>query len=442
MLGGLADGSVDVQDDLAAWLNFDIEHSFNDNVALPLTDGLNAGEHPPSFPGSTKEVEAGQGRHLALLPDRPPGMQTSQYRADAIFGSTIRSPVHLLNSKIDARMLDERSIRILDTIVTGSANRFLDYECNLYATKTRYQIESSSSHSSQGSSPAGWNALMGVTTTESPVTSPESAQASLIPTQDLKEAMTRALVPQQDDDLKMTLLGCARFLDHFGDIYGNRLSPNDRKRSDAALKSVVRAFALQWLPKENVQERQPMRNTSLDVYTDAWHQARSSLNDAQSVRSFRVVFACFMFNGIVMPTSARSHAIAHEFLDEGLQKLHVLDGLVKQFCTTLGPFSKYATRIETSLAVVHWCGHLRDTGAALFGDHQCKLSYPLALTNSKLALVPLSPLQQAISDPDQHPRKMTQLPRDIFIAMRESWIRAFQPYVERHPQKHLAFGDK
>lgn len=397
MLGGLAErtpqtGSVDVQDDLAAWLNFDIEHLFNDNVALPLTGELNASEHHPSFPGSTKGLEAGKERQLALLPDRPPGMQTSQYRADAIFGSTIRSPVHLLNSKIDARMLDDRSIRILDTIVTGSANRFLDYECNLYATGTRYQIENSSSHSSQGSTPAGWNVLMGVTTTESPITSPESAQASLIPTQDPREAMTRALVPPQDDDLKMTLLGCARFLDHFGDIYGNRLSSNDRKRSDAALKTVVRAFSLQWLPKEKVREGQSIRNSSLDVYTDAWHQARASLNGAHSVRSFRVVFACFMFDGIVMPTSARSHAIAHEFLDIGLQKLHDLDGLVKQFCTTLGPFSKYAIRIEASLAIVHWCGYLRDTGAALFGDHQCNLSYPLAHKNGKLALVPLSSL--------------------------------------------------
>ena len=380
----LRTGSLDTQDDFAAWLNFDIEHSFSENAALPLTGEFNARESTTSCLGPAEVSESGNEHQLALLPDRLLGMRSSQCKADAIPGSTIGSPVHLLNSKMDARMLDERSIRIFDTIVTGSANRFLDYECNLYAAGTRYQIENSSSESSQACSPANWKSLSDGSATESAIASPKSAELALIPTQVSGEAITRGIIPPKDDGLKMTLLGCARFLDHFGDLYGNRLSPTDRKKSDAALTSTFRAFSFQWLSKEKIRGGESARNTSLDMYTDAWHRARSSLNDAHSVRSFRVVFASFMFNGIVTPTSAWSRSVAHEFLDTGLQKLGDLDGLVKQYCTTLGPSSKYAALIEASLSIIRWCGYLRDTGAALFGNHQCKLPYPLVQSNSKL----------------------------------------------------------
>ncbi|KAJ5315389.1 hypothetical protein N7476_005696 [Penicillium atrosanguineum] len=375
-------GSVDAQDDFAAWLNFDVEQSFSDNVTLPLTDVVNASEYTASCLGLTETPARWNERQLALLPDRSRGMQSSQYSADDIIGSSIRSPVRLLNSKMDAMMLDERSIRIFDTIVTGSANRFLDYECNLYATGTPYQIENCRSESSQGSSPANLKALRDEPATESAIASPQSAKLSLIPTQDSREVPTRALVPPRDDDFKMTLLGCALFLDHFGDLYGNRLSPTDRKKSDAALKSTFRAFSFQWLSNDKTRGRQTARSTSLDVYTDAWHRARSSLNDTHSVRSFRVVFASFMFNGIATPISARPNSTAHEFLDTALERLGELDGLVKQYCTTLGPFSKYAALLEASLSIVCWCGYLRGTGAALFGDHPCKLPYTLVHSNS------------------------------------------------------------
>lgn len=378
-------GFVDGPDELGSWLNFDIDNCFGDSFVSPFTGETSTVQHKVYRSGSSATSEAGNERRISRLPDRSQAKQSFPYRADAIFGSTIHSPIYLLNSKMNAGILDERLIRIFDTIVTGSATRFLDYDCNLYATGSRYQIENSSPESSQQLSPADMNALMNGTIAESPILSPQmSANASLDHHQDSGEAMTRGIIPAPDDDFKMTLLGCARFLDHFGDFYGNGLSLAERRKSDAALKSTFRAFALQWLPNDNSDGAQAGRNTSLDIYTDAWLRAQSSLNDAHSVRSFRVVFACLMFNGIVIPKSAQSHAIAQEFLDTGLQKLRDLDGLVKQYCTTLGPFSKYAALTDASLSLVRWCGYLRDTGAALLGDHQCKLPDPFVHSNGKL----------------------------------------------------------
>lgn len=103
-------------------------------------------------------------------------------------------------------------------------------------------------------------------------------------------------------------------LDHFGDLYGNRLSSAARRSSDAALKAVLRAFSLQWLPNDSLGN-----GPSLDVYTEAWFRARLALTDAHYVRSFRVVFAPLMFDGIVIPAKLQSADTTHEFLDTGLQ---------------------------------------------------------------------------------------------------------------------------
>jgi hypothetical protein len=195
------------------------------------------------------------------------------------------------------------------------------------------------------------------------------------------------------DTFKMTLLGCIRFLDHFSDLYGNRLSPMARRQSDRALKAVLRAFSLQWLPSSRSSlehgasldlsstgflNGEPLSsNSSLEIYTDAWFRARSILKDVHSVRSFRVVYAIFMFDGIAIPKNAHVALnelnLVHEFLDLGLAKLRELDGLVKQYCDNLGPFSQYGALSEASLSLVRWCGYVRDIGAALTTNYQCKL---------------------------------------------------------------------
>ncbi|KAJ5160069.1 uncharacterized protein N7482_007073 [Penicillium canariense] len=203
------------------------------------------------------------------------------------------------------------------------------------------------------------------------------------------------------DTFKITLLGCIRFLDHFGGLYGNTLSPAARKRSDRALKAALQAFALQWMPNSEspldpgdplckssaeTLNGEPLGSSSLlGVYTDAWFRARSILREAISVRSFRVVCAFFIFDGIAVPSKAyvtlNEPHLEHEFLSLGLRKLQELDRLVNQYCDNLGPFSQYGALAEASLSLVRWCGYIRETGAALTTDFQC--TFPAPFFNSE-----------------------------------------------------------
>lgn len=182
----------------------------------------------------------------------------------------------------------------------------------------------------------------------------------------------------------MTAIGAVRFLDHFSSLYGNRLSKTARKQSDEALKAVLRTFSLQWLSlsaTESASEATLMHNLD-EIYTtyspcenafyDSWFQARTLLKTAQSVRSFRIVYATLLFDGISIPTKA-SLASAHEILDIGLQKLCSLDTLVSQYCTTLGSHSVYSVLLNASLTAVRWAGYIRDLGASLTTYRQCQL---------------------------------------------------------------------
>ncbi|CAI7651690.1 unnamed protein product [Penicillium pancosmium] len=200
----------------------------------------------------------------------------------------------------------------------------------------------------------------------------------------------------------MTIMGSARFLDHFGDLYGNRLSQASKQKSDKALRAALRLFALQWLPSTGsevdrwaspsdatvarLHEKKAPRSSSCGFYADAWNQARMAIDEARSVRSFRAVFAAFIFDGTAIPISARNDSsetsIEHVILVIGLQKLHELDKLVQDYCTALGPFSQYGALAEASLTLVRWSGYIRDTGAALTSNHQCRLPDPLHGTNT------------------------------------------------------------
>ncbi|ODM18785.1 hypothetical protein SI65_05402 [Aspergillus cristatus] len=282
-------GPVADNDVLASW--FDLDYLQGNNEGLDLAD-------LPALDAATS-VEASETR-LSLRPSLP-------YLA----GSSLNSPIRLLNSKLDASILDMRLARIHDTIVTGYAS------------------------------------------------------------------------------CMMTVLGTVRFLDHFSGLYGNRLTTAARRQSDAVLKAVLRAFSLQWLSTSEATSSTPDNlfadshdgsqtayDTLANAFHDAWYQARLLLRNAQSTRSFRVVYATLLFDGIAIPTKAHGLTepiVAHEFLDAGLQKLCSLDALVKQYCVTLGSYSVYGALLESSLSVVRWGGYIRDIGAALTTDHRCKL---------------------------------------------------------------------
>lgn len=332
-------------DTLVPWLNFDEGHSnevnSHDDVGLDLMDLLMSDTVPPAQALSEAQLSFYNrgGSPTPILP-----------------GTSLSSPIRLLNSKLDATILDDRLVRIHNVIITGCVSRFADYNCNLFATASRYRIEGWDGASTQDRSP---QSEVGVTPTGVPCT--------------------------------LTAIGAVRFLDHFGGLYGNQLSPTARKQSDAALKAVLRTFSLQWLSTSEGtpapdSTRDASRDASRNAFYDSWFEAREILRDVQSVRSFRIVYAILLFEGIATPTQA-SAGSPHEFLDIGLQTLRLLDALVKKYCTILGVHSTYGMLLEASMSLVRWGGYIRDIGASLTTYRQCAL--PPVSCHGKGKLAPL-----------------------------------------------------
>ncbi|RAQ57675.1 SAM-dependent methyltransferas-like protein [Aspergillus flavus] len=369
------------QDILASWVNIDLDHCFDENS----TSTLYSMEFPDILVDTPRparhddEIVTSPVTHCSDTIQRPVLLN---YQLS--IGSLPSSPVYLLNSKLNATILDECLVRIHDTIVTGCASRFIGYECNLYKPGHRYQLEEDGGDSPQDQKPVQLDPLSTENLPKTPSSVSQSDMSLITSGPSSQQPGSMA----QDISHRMTILGTIRFLDHFSDLYGNRPTVSARRKSDAVLKAVLRAFSLQWLSSADsptgVQSttnynspigRDTPRNSPMDAFYDSWFQARSLIKNALSVQSFRVVYAILMFDGISIPAKASGETlVAHEFLDAGLQKLNCLAGLVEQYCLNLGPHSTYGTIMEASLSVVRWCSHVRDIGAALTADHVCKLS--------------------------------------------------------------------
>ncbi|KAJ5636117.1 uncharacterized protein N7484_009430 [Penicillium longicatenatum] len=376
-------GSLDGGDLFEQWLNIDNDSSYNDaessNQNYHTGDFISGPEY-----ASTDGYQSGNQTTLAsnhLRKER--SVLPLSARSLSLLGVSRRSPIYLLNSKLDATILDARLARIFNIIVDGCASRYLDYNCNLYATQNRYQIEDSTT-STSSASPESEVALAESGGDLIPSDSPRQSNASSIPPQ-LNAGRLSSTSADQGDAYNITLIGSARFLDHLAGLYGNKLELAARNQSDAALYAVLRVFALQWipLPQPSSDTRPPSdRDSCLETYINAWFNARSQIMASQHIRSFRVVLAILLFDGTAIPMKAHASlgftGIEHEFLDIGLQTLSTLDKLVMQYCATLGPFSRYAALAEASLSLVRWCGYIRDLGAALTASHECKLPAILA----------------------------------------------------------------
>ncbi|PWY73970.1 prefoldin subunit 2 [Aspergillus eucalypticola CBS 122712] len=297
------------------------------------------------------------------------------YAMPLLAGSSLTSPVRLLNSKLDATILDDRLGKIYHAIITGCASRFVDYDCNLYATASRYRLEGWSEQPSQRQTPATLDTSINAPFPDTP--------ASVTPLDAISSPDSG--MPLNDLSRTFTVIGAVRFLDHFAGLYGNRISVTARKQSDAALKSVLRTFSLQWLPTESrlagdsiLQDSVkgiPTSEAPQNAFYDSWSQTKEVLEQAQSVRSFRVVYAILLFGGITVPTKAPVES-TRKFLDSGLQSLCPLNELVRKHCTTLGAHSIYSGLLEASLNAVHWGGYIRDLGASLTINRPCRLPIP------------------------------------------------------------------
>lgn len=361
-------GTTPPGDTLVPGLSFneghDTQKSHDDIMDLYLVNRLASDFVPPVQVSSEAQTSV-----RGSLTDRV------SYAMPLLAGSSLTSPVRLLNSKLDARILDNRLARIYHAIITGCASRFVDYDCNLYATASRYRLEGWSEQPSQRHTPATLDSL---TNTSFPDTPASNTPLHAI-------SSPNSGMPLNDLSCTFTVIGAVRFLDHFAGLYGNRISATARKQSDAALKSVLRTFSLQWLPTESTLTGDSILQDSVNgistseasqnAFYDSWFQTQEILEQAQSVRSFRVVYAILLFGGITVPIKAPVDS-TREFLDSGLQSLSSLNELVRKHCTTLGTHSIYSGLLEASLNAVHWGGYIRDLGASLTTNRPCRLPIP------------------------------------------------------------------
>lgn len=385
---GLTDESLAAEEELSSWLNMDAGHShLMENIDTNGPGSTEFIDLPISSPSQVETISRDQSE--SQLPPLSPScfdLVQAPFHHDTryIVGGSLNSPIYLLNTRLDATILDKRLVHIHNTIITGCASRFMDYDCNLYAKQPGYQLEDGNSMGIYIQTPT---TIRNNISSEPTISPSESNNVTSMPSQAFgqpeaeKMRMTPHAPALNDARCQMTLFGIIRFLDHFSDLYGNHLSKPARRQSDAVLKAVLRVFSMQWLSvfetvstsQGDVTRQSATSDPLTSAFYDAWFEARSLIQKTQHIRSFRVIYAILLFDGVSIPTKTTESVVAHEFLDLCLENLCYLDDLVKKYCVTLGSQSIYSSRLEASLIVARWGGYIRDIGASFMTNRQCKL---------------------------------------------------------------------
>lgn len=357
----------------------DLEHTQSANTSRPKAGGrdFHNGNYSPRF-------DAGK-----TFP-RP------HFRS--IVGCSLNSPVHLLSSSWEAWLLREQLARIYQTITSGSASIFLDYDCNLLTSSCRYQFDSSNPTLSNDSALGLSNAIPTDASQKAFMSEPLPQLTNKYPNQALKQSHTNhtslptQISRERPPSRAITVLGAVRYLDHFGELYGNKSSVASKAQSDQILKEVLRCFSVQWLPNKisslesdledimisgpYTSAKQQTPQSSL-AFVDTWVRARSLIQNAQSTLSFGVVYATLLFDTIIIPIEVfagiEDNVHEHEFLDNAFDKLSHLELQVKKYCENLGTESQHGALMESSLSIIRWFAYLRDTVVGLTADRPCRL---------------------------------------------------------------------
>jgi Fungal Zn(2)-Cys(6) binuclear cluster domain len=398
-----ADGNVDDQNTTSACINVDPYAA--DTLFFPGAndifdeDWFNYG----TFPALDLDIELNTAASLsasAVTPDDheigaekldPSHMNRNRILNAADSGlamPAISTPMQLLNASITAATVNSILASLYDKVLAGASSRFLNYSCNifggtrlrLYCLQDRYPSQWPATTPSQ-QRPDGLRPPHNSLVSEGSARG-HSAQVVVGPavfrTAEGASSPLRAAHLDKDPQM-MTLLGLVRFLDHFSELYGNKLDSRARKESDNVLASVMQAFSMQWLAKsddsaleseEGSLYCEPLASYDLSepgirTFLDTWFRARSDLRKARSTRSFTMIYAIFLFNMTVRPTGLSATITEmgqpHEFLDEGLKHLCVLQKLVQKYCGVLGNTSIYAKAMRSCLNMMRWFGYIRDT---------------------------------------------------------------------------------
>jgi hypothetical protein len=311
------------------------------------------------------------------------------------------SPIGLLNFSLDANIMADHLRKIYNTILTVCSSSFLSYGCNLFSTGRRYWFEDSTNLKPSVTFEMESDIFDSFTeSSKSPLwrQSPPRDLFSQFPKPENYARANDTSKPRHDIMYRMTPVGNVRFLDHFGELYGNRLDQTDHEKSDIVLRDVIRAFSTQWMasarynPSDTCMggrftratESRDVTDLGSNAYLETWFKAQSSIQRYRSIKSFRVILALFLFDMIAVPVSLWSPERPQKTdnLDYGICQLRHLEKLVEDYCKTLGPNSKYGNILQASLDIIRWFAVLRDTTSALISaDRKCQ--YPVVFRSQQ-----------------------------------------------------------
>jgi hypothetical protein len=298
---------------------------------------------------------------LTALTSFTPNPSSNQYTPGLWSGS----PIQLLNSTITTTFWGDYLDDIYKSMMNGIESRYLAYTCNLYSPTGKYSFDDGEEE-----------------VEEYP---PSSSSSNTVASLELS-GLSRS---PEENSRKVTFVGLARFLDHFGHLYGNKLDKQTKREDEEILIAVKSAFALQWLDcGEPSTKTSPLNNAIHDdeprsrhpgvsnarFFATAWFNARSRILNASPHRSFTRVYTIFLFHITNLPAEAESYSQeVNGYLRSGLQDFLALKQAVEDFCEHMSPTSTYRMLLESSLKIFHWFGYVRDTMASTVFDRECIL---------------------------------------------------------------------
>lgn len=368
---GLLDVGMFMGNMVSEWTNLDRRIFDTDDAATG------------SYQGSTTPSSTSQDPSGYYQPQRAQDLQPQH---SSTLGLWPGSPIHLLNSSVEKKRINQSLGDVYNSMMSGIAIRYLDYNCNLFAGPYKYSFESDTPRSSSVNTASRQSVTAGFTAPWRKTSTGDVGNSQLQP-------ITAESLASQIN--KVTMIGVARFLDNFGPLYGNCVDQKTRNQNERTLTAVLQAFALQYLPSrhadgplaqfyENLDRNGPSQESPTDrstnsshVFTSAWFNAHSHLVASRGSRSFVKLYSVFLFQMTSVPEEAASIHPREEtplgLLDDGLRQLEELQGLVDDYCEHLGRYSIYRVLLQSSVGIMRWYAYLRDTIDSVLHERPCML---------------------------------------------------------------------
>ncbi|RDW62421.1 hypothetical protein BP6252_11854 [Coleophoma cylindrospora] len=306
------------------------------------------------------------------------------------------SPIQLLNSTATKSLLGDCLHDMYRTMMSGIETRYLTYTCNSYSPINKYYfLEGEEEEEIAPDSVSKSPPLLSNHSIHRSGAKPTTEMApETCPSRESFDLSGFAKAPEKGNEArKVTFVGLAHFLDHFGHLYGNKLDKQTKTEDEEALVAVQRAFALQWSTcddsgiinspagatrNDNHHQRSreiehPVSNTR--IFATAWFNARSQISNTKPHRSFARIYTILLFHTMHAPAEAKNLTQeSDEILRQGLEEFLTLKKLVEEYYSKhLSSTSIYRMLLESSVKIFHWFAYIRDTMASMVSDRACVL---------------------------------------------------------------------